>query len=287
MGLLGRISRGFLRGNKAVCRWLTERGFVQRDVALNVRFCDYVNGLLAENPDMRILEVGGSSRPFLPKGSGAEYVGLDIDQVVSNTGVYDRWMVRSVEEPIPGTYDLVFSAYLLEHVPDNRRSMANMAGCLEPGGHLICVFPCGCHPYSLATRLVGNRMQQWLIRVLRPESLGRTGYPVHFDQCTPGAFGKLLEQNGLQVEKQVIAWGASSYFDFFVPFFLAIKLFNRVAQLLGIRLVSSGMLVHARKKALSGSGNPAETRLTSGTKGAASLANPAALIAETPPHAGL
>lgn len=252
MGLLARISRGFLRGNKAVCHWLTKRGFVQRDTALNDHLREYVEGLLAAQSELRILEVGGSSRPFLPKGSGTEYVGLDIDQVVSNTGVYDRWMIRSVEDPIPGTYDFVFSAYLLEHVPDNRSSVANMSNCLETGGHLICLFPCGFHPYSMATRLVGHRLQKWLIRMLRPESLGRTGYPVHFDHCTPKAFGKLLEQNGMVVEKRIVAWGASNYFDFFVPFFLAIKLFNRIAQLFRLQLFSSGMLVHARKMAVVG-----------------------------------
>jgi 2-polyprenyl-3-methyl-5-hydroxy-6-metoxy-1,4-benzoquinol methylase len=130
--------------------------------------------------------VGGIDRPLLEKSTTYRYIGLDIEHRDSCEEVYDQFIVQSVEHPLPGQFDLIISRTLLEHVPDNRKSFQSMANALKPGGSMVHYIPCGFHPYSLATRLVGHRLQNILIRKLRPGAASVTGYKAFYHKCTPG-----------------------------------------------------------------------------------------------------
>ncbi|HMO15172.1 MAG TPA: methyltransferase domain-containing protein [Pirellulaceae bacterium] len=242
-----KLFRKVIESNNWLCRKVTESGWIKADENPLPRFQQAIETILEQSPSLRILEIGGSSRPFLEKGSGSMYVGLDIDPVVSDNECYDRAIVQSAEEPIDGEFDLVFNKYVHEHIRDNAKAVAAISNCLAENGHFICLIPCGRHPYSIATKIVGNRLQRFLIRVLRPGFVHKTGYPVFYDKCTPKAFEKLLAANGFTIEKMTLFWGASAYFSFCFPLFLAICGFNRFAKSLTWRQVASGMIVHARR----------------------------------------
>src|SRR5689334_7846322 len=54
----------------------------------------------------RILEIGGIDRPLLGKGRGFIYDGLYIESREGCYRAYDNFLVQSVEERIPGQYDV-------------------------------------------------------------------------------------------------------------------------------------------------------------------------------------
>lgn len=88
----------------------------------------------------RVLEVGsgdvnGTVRPLLEAHEPAEYLGVDaapgkgVDRVVDCT--------RLLDEFGPGTWDVVVSTEMLEHVRDWRASIRNLVHVVAPGGLLI------------------------------------------------------------------------------------------------------------------------------------------------------
>ncbi len=95
-------------------------------------------------PDMiggrDVLEVGardvnGSIRPFVESLTPARYVGVDIelgpmvDEVVDATGLVDRFGV--------GSFDVVLTTEMLEHVRDWPTVVSNLKRVLRPNGILL------------------------------------------------------------------------------------------------------------------------------------------------------
>ncbi len=258
--MLGKL----IKANKAICRWMIGAGWAREedDVVSDMRelLLESLEARSDQEGKTRILEVGGTSRPFLPRDDKYLYHGLDIDDTSATDEKYDHFHLQSVAEPIDGEYDLIFSKYLLEHVDDNTAAFKAMANCLSEGGEMVHLIPCGWHPYSVATRLIGNRMQRMLIRILRPESVGFTGYPAFYDSCTVNGIRRQLEQNGLEVETLKPYWGASEYFAFFVPAFVGIKTFNWLAKKLGISVLASVLILRAKRPCSAESSSPAMSK---------------------------
>jgi SAM-dependent methyltransferase len=197
----------------------------------------------------RVLEVGGIDRPLLEKGRGFEYVGIDIEEKDTCYGVYDRFLVQSVEDPIEGPFDLVISITLMEHVPDNEAAVRSIYGALKTGGETHHYIPSKWHPYAIALRMVGPKWQARLIPLLRPGSETETGYPAFFSYCTGSSMRKLLKEAGFEdVDVQHFYW-ATDYFSFFFPLFFLVNLFEQTNALLGLSWFASGFVISARKPA--------------------------------------
>ncbi len=108
----------------------------------NISCIAFVEKVLKEQEvkGKRVLEIGsfnvnGSVRSPIERLGPAEYLGVDI---AAGPGV-DR-VCPAEDLPAcfaPGTFGLVVSTEMLEHVLDWRRVLSNMKGLLEPGGVLI------------------------------------------------------------------------------------------------------------------------------------------------------
>lgn len=135
----------------------------------------------------RVLEVGsgdvnGSVRPILTAHRPAEYLGVDmapgrgVDRVLDCT--------RLVAEFGAGSWDVVVSTEMLEHVSDWRASVRNLIHVVKPGGLLVITtrspgFPYHPFPedhwrYSVAAmeRIVANARLEPLEIVADPEAPG-------------------------------------------------------------------------------------------------------------------
>lgn len=135
---------------------------------------------------------------------------------------------------------------VLEHVPDNQRSWNTIYSALKHGGCTVHIFPSGLHPFSLATRLVGSRMQKKLIPMLRPDAK-HTGYPAYYNLCNPKALKRHLLELGFSEVHVKTSYSASDYFAFFVPLFVMVVLFNIIMEKLKIQVFCSNVYVEARK----------------------------------------
>jgi SAM-dependent methyltransferase len=194
-----------------------------------------------------ILEVGGIDRPLLSRGHGYEYIGLDIEEQPTCYEIYDQFIVRSIEEPLDLSADMIVSITLLEHVPNNNAAFQTMYEVLRPGGTMLHYLPSKWHPYSIALRLVGPRLQKRLIAILRPDAVGVTGYPAFFDHCSPAEFETLLERQGFVDIDIVSYYRATDYFAFFLPAYVLVTLFENICSFFNFRFFASGFVVTARK----------------------------------------
>jgi len=87
-----------------------------------------------------VLEVGsrdvnGSVRPYIETLSPKSYVGVDIEAGPRVDQVVDA--ARLIETFGAGSFDIVVTTEMLEHVRDWRTVMANLKGVLRPGGLLL------------------------------------------------------------------------------------------------------------------------------------------------------
>jgi len=147
----------------------------------------------SQRDNARILEVGGVDRPLLSKSPAYEYIGVDIDEKPQGLDVYDQFIAQSIEDPLSIKVDMVISKTLMEHVPNNKASVSVMYECLNSGGSTHHYIPSKWHPYSICLRLVGHRLQNKLIGILRPEAADVTGNHAYLNNCTQGPMKKLFE----------------------------------------------------------------------------------------------
>jgi SAM-dependent methyltransferase len=195
---------------------------------------------------LKVLEVGSVDRPFLSANGNIEYHGLDIEDITDTEGVYDKYFIQSIEEPLQYKYELIISRMVIEHVPDNHKTWRTIYDALEPTGKTIHIFPGGLHPFSLATRLVGNKMQRILISYLRPNAK-HTGYPAYYHLCTPRKLKHELENLGFRDIDISYSYSANDYFKFFFPAYLVVALLNLTLQNLKIGTFASNFYVSAKK----------------------------------------
>ena len=75
-----------------------------------------------------------------------------------------------------GSFDLVFSSWLLEHLQHPAQDLAEIGRVLRSGGAFVFVTPNQRHPLALLNRLLGRLgvMQRWLVRKLYARSGGDT-----------------------------------------------------------------------------------------------------------------
>jgi SAM-dependent methyltransferase len=124
-----------LVGRRAAYRW--SEGPDPREMAFEA---------VAEAAPARVLEVGpgpGELSARIQEELGADVVAVDISprmvELARERGV--EALVGDVQElPFPdGTFDCAVAAWMLYHVPDVERGIAELARVLRPGGRLVAV----------------------------------------------------------------------------------------------------------------------------------------------------
>lgn len=196
-----------------------------------------------------IIEVGGIDRPLLEKDSRFRYVGVDVEDKENCREIYDEFIVRSIEKPLPVEADILISKTLMEHVRDNGAAVRNMYAALNPGGRTFHYIPSKWHPYSMALRLVTPTMQRRLIPLLRPGAEAVTGYPAFFDHCSPPAMRQLFQDAGFRDVEVTPYYRAHDYFAFFFPAFLLVSTIEYICKRMGWSLFCSGFIISATRPA--------------------------------------
>ena len=202
---------------------------------------------IAKNRPAVVLEVGGVDRPMLDRNPSFCYVGVDLSYQPNCVNLYDKFIVQSIEDPLPFKADIIISITLLEHVPNNIKSIKSMYEALNSGGFTYHYIPSGFHPYSIALRLIGPKLQRRFIPLLRPGTEDVTGYPAFFHKCTPSAMEKNFRSAGFTEILITPFYRANDYFAFFVPVFIVVSLFENLCSVLGLKLFASGFIVSAKR----------------------------------------
>lgn len=117
----------------------------------------------------------------------------------------------------PEAYDLVHSAYVLEHVDGAVQVLDQMAAALSPGGLMVVKIPDRHSVYGWVTRYTPYRAHVWYKRLIRRRSLagtpGHGPYPVAYDDVI-GLDGLTAwaQDQGLHL---ISAYGSNAHLSFF------------------------------------------------------------------------
>ena len=239
----------FVRLNRQASNYLAKKIpslFGERDSSA------YLQNMIHEAIDSRkekfqLLEAGGIDRPLVSKSDKYTYIGLDVEERETCYVVYDQFIVDSIENELDQKFDLIISKTLLEHVENNKASYRAMYLGLNEGGEMIHYFPGKNHPFSVLTRIVGNKVQRFLIKRLRPHAEAVTGYKAYYDLCSYTPLKNYLDSLGFKSTYIKPYWGAADYFAFFLPAYIVVSLFNRICEKLNLVYFASGLIATAKK----------------------------------------
>jgi len=98
----------------------------------------------------------------------------------------------------PGSFDLVFASWVLEHLPHPQADLAEVARVLKPGGAFVFITPNRRHPLVWLNRWLARfaRLQDKLVETLYGRAAADT-FPAFYRANTPADLRTLAQQNGL------------------------------------------------------------------------------------------
>lgn len=144
--------------------------------------------------DIQILEAGCGQRWDLNLGnSGYFLTGVDLDSAALKLRIeISKDLHRAVEGDLrsvqfePGSFDVIYNSFVLEHVPGAARVLANFVTWLRPDGLAVIRIP---DPFSVHGFLARSTPHWFHVLVYRhvlgAANAGRPGYgpyPVHYDE---------------------------------------------------------------------------------------------------------
>lgn len=150
--------------------------------------------MLGELPSGRLLDIGCRTGEFADfmKQRGWDVQGLEVSpqemqkfDVPIFYGTLDRAQFPA------DAFDLVTLWAVLEHIPNPKETIAEIARILKPGGRLVVLVP---------------NFRSWVMGWLRGDDV-----PRHVVMFTPASYGQLMASAGLQLERTEFRtdWGGS------------------------------------------------------------------------------
>jgi len=189
-------------------------------------FVGRVERLVMTHQCRTICEIGGGANPALSldfvQKQGLDYVIIDISATeLAKAPAGYRTRVQDMTLPLTGeegTYDLVFSKMLAEHVRDGELFHHNMFRLLRPGGVAFHFFPTLYAPPYILNLLLPERVTDWLLNVFQAgrEKSGRLGkFPAYYRWCHGPTTRQLarLKSVGFRVEQYTGFFGHPGYYQ--------------------------------------------------------------------------
>jgi SAM-dependent methyltransferase len=155
----------------------------------------------------RVLDVGCGRKDFpLDEGPGLALFGVDPDwsAIARHDSLLFRAAARGERLPFPdGSFDLVFSVWVLEHVDAPRAFVREIRRVLAPGGRFAFVTPNGRNPVTWVIRAIPNRLHPAIMRRVQRRDV-RDTYPVRYRINTPRTVEQIMREAGFTREQLVV-----------------------------------------------------------------------------------
>ncbi|MER9883540.1 methyltransferase domain-containing protein [Mesorhizobium sp. M0118] len=221
------IARRFINFNIKVCRWID--GFLP--IALrrdgNEHFLSQILPGAFSNGSL-VYDLGGGSEPCIRLEDkirmNLRVVGIDIsaeELAAAPSGIYDETIAADLcQYTGRGDADSVVCQATLEHVYDTGKAIRGIASVVRPGGRVFIFAPCRNALFARINLILPESIKRRILFAIFPKKgEGHDGFRAYYDKCVPSLIEELALQNGLIVEERNVFW-ISSYFSFFVPFYI-------------------------------------------------------------------
>jgi SAM-dependent methyltransferase len=162
----------------------------------------------------RVCEIGGGRDPAF---SAAEAQGHGFDLIVNDIDPGELELTPAGLETVcfditgdlgktgcqPGSYDLMISRMVFEHLPDVRTAWQNIHGLLAPGGVALAFFPTLWAPVFTLNHILPETASRALVHALFParrDGGGDPKFPAIYDWCrgNPDVLKPMLQDSGFR-----------------------------------------------------------------------------------------
>jgi ubiquinone/menaquinone biosynthesis C-methylase UbiE len=227
---------------------------------LHTRYKYEVAARLNRRRGQVVVDIGcGRECPFLPfvcEPDAHLVIGVDCSshELRLNPDLGVKIVADAAAEAFPlrsASADLVVSRSVVEHLSDNDVFFANCARVLRPGGALVHTFACKFAPFALINQVLPNALARRLLAWFQPQWTEECGFPAHYNNCYFSAVRRLLERHGFQNARFTFRFYQSIYFNFFLPLYVPMLLYDLVVWGLGARNLACAILVTADRTAAS------------------------------------
>jgi SAM-dependent methyltransferase len=183
-------------------------GFSYRDGTL--AFYSQIAALL--RPDHAVLEFGAGRGANIAEadaayirdlqsfqGRCARIAGCDVDPVVLDNPYIDDAQVITPDQPLPyadGSFDLVVSSWVFEHVDDAAFVARELLRVTKPGGWICACTPNKWGYIAMISRLVKNSLHSRVLGKVQPGRQSRDVFPTRYRLNTPGAIRRAFGSGG-------------------------------------------------------------------------------------------
>lgn len=222
-----------------------------------VEFYGRINALL--QPAMTVLDFGAGRGAGLQddpssfrkalrtiKGKVAKVVACDVDEAVLGNPGADEAIVIQPDTPLPfanGTFDLIVSDFVFEHIADPAFVSGELRRILKPGGWICARTPNKYCLISLLTRLIHNSKHSRILRQVQPERHETDIFPTVFKLNSKRAIATWFTP--VAFDNFTCRYEAEpSYFFNNRAVFALMLLINRLSP----SVMKSGLFVFLRKK---------------------------------------
>lgn len=250
----GMALQAFIRMNRRAC-WRVAPAFPQSKLDIFGLYELTVARFMSQEPGQVVVDVGGGrSCPFAKYRSpraGTKIICMDISiaEMEHNHDVDER-RVCDITRTLPcedAEADLIVSRSVLEHIEDLSLFVGEARRVLKADGLFIHLFPCKFAPFALLNQALPRRVSGRLLRTVFSDKKGILGFPAVYNRCYPSAISRLLGSHGFGIEKMVLSYRQSGYFDFFFPAYLGSACYEAAVQWLSLKNLCAYVLVVARK----------------------------------------
>ena len=164
---------------------------------------EMVRGIAENSPGpFTILEAGCGRFKHWEYPEGAQVSGVDISesQLDQNQHITEKFVGDVQTWETDRQWDVVISVYVLEHVDDPSRALANMVRWTKPGGLLVLAVPNALSLKGLVTKATPFGFHEWFYQYIyrRPHSI----FPTVMDwSITPANLRAQLDGHEIQMER--------------------------------------------------------------------------------------
>lgn len=180
---------------------------------------DRLKSIVAGYKDPDLLELGAGRRPSFTQAEMPGHIGsytvndISADELALLPDGYDQacFDVSGDASNFSDTYDVVFSRFLAEHVPDGEAMHRNVFNVLRQGGTAFHLLPTLYAVPFVINKYMPESLSSWVLKTFAPRRSINPKFPAPYSACysSPERMGKLLGSIGYS------SWSFQNFYGHF------------------------------------------------------------------------
>lgn len=215
-----------------------------------------VTAHLSQYAQPKVLDIGCGRKSDIGRylkehNSHALIHGADLDEYsLKNTDVDELFICDAADMPFAdGSYDAVFSQFLLEHVKDSQETVNSIARVTAPGGLATLIIPNPTSPASTVAKLTPYSFHLFFKRKIQQyDNVSEDTFPTFFAFKSVSNLEKQMKQAGFtDIESTYVP---EMYFRFrYRPVLIRLAMaYTKMLTALNLSLLKSSVVVSGIKK---------------------------------------